>query len=214
LKSIDRSTTHLRKRLLRVNVILAHPDSQSFNHGIAETAVHQLERNGHSVVFHDLYAEQFDPLLPSDEIAADVALPPDVEQHCDETSTADGIVIIHPNWWGQPPAILKGWVDRVMRPGVAYKFVEGDKGEGVPVGLLKARAAIVFNTANTPEKREREVFGDPLQLLWKNCIFDLCGVPTFYREMFTVVVTSTYEERQGWLSKVARVMDHHFPASA
>jgi putative NADPH-quinone reductase len=100
-----------------------------------------------------------------------------------------------------------------MRPGVAYKFLEGDKGEGVPVGLLKARIAIVFNTANTPPKREREVFGDPLGLLWKNCIFDLCGVPTFYREMFAVVVTSTYGERQGWLTDVVRVVDHHFPAS-
>ena len=44
--------------------------------------------------------------------------------------------------------------------------------------------------------------GGPLQLLWKNCIFDLCGVPAFHREMFTVVVTSTYDERQGWLREV------------
>ncbi len=197
---------------MNVSVILAHPDNQSFNHAIATTAVQQLEENGHSVMYHDLYAEQFDPLLPSWEIPADVSLPPDIEKHCDEIRFADGIIIIHPNWWGQPPAILKGWVDRVMRPGVAYKFVEGDKGEGVPVGLLKARAAIVFNTANTPLKREREVFGDPLQLLWKNCIFDLCGVPVFNREIFTVVVTSTYEERQGWLNEVARVVGRYFPA--
>lgn len=200
--------------MLKVSVILAHPDSQSFNHAIAETAVHQLETNGHSVMFHDLYAEQFDPLLPLEEIPADVSLPPNIKQHCHEIRSADGIIIIHPNWWGQPPAMLKGWVDRVMRPGVAYRFLEGDKGEGVPVGLLKASAAIVFNTANTPPRREREVFGDPLQLLWKNCIFDLCGVPVFYREMFTIVVTSTYEERQNWLSEVARVVERHFPAGA
>ena len=196
---------------LNVSVILAHPDNQSFNHAIATTAVHQLEKNGHRVMFHDLYAEQFDPLLPSGEIPEDVSLPPDIEKHCDEISSADGIIIIHPNWWGQPPAILKGWIDRVIRPGVAYNFLEGDKGEGVPVGLLRAQSAIVFNTANTPPKREREVFGDPLQLLWKNCIFDLCGVPTFYRKMFTIVVTSTYEERQGWLREVERVVDSHFP---
>ena len=66
---------------------------------------------------------------------------------------AEGIIIIHPNWWGMPPAILKGWVDRVMRPGVAYEFLEGDSGEGVPRGLLRARRAIVFNTSNTlPEE--------------------------------------------------------------
>ena len=53
----------------------------------------------------------------------------------------------------QPPAILKGWIDRVMRPGVAYEFLEGGSGKGVPNGLLKAKAALVFNTSNTPEDR-------------------------------------------------------------
>ncbi len=196
---------------MNISVILAHPDNQSFNHAIAGTAATRLQKDGHDVTFHDLYAEQFDPLLPSQEIPTEALLSPDVERHCDEISSADGIIIVHPNWWGQPPAILKGWVDRVMRPGVAYKFLDGDQGEGIPVGLLKAKAAIVFNTANTPAERERDVFGDPLELLWRNCIFDLCGVSTFYRETFTVVVTSTYEQRQAWLRKVAEVVGKYFP---
>jgi putative NADPH-quinone reductase len=141
---------------LNISVILAHPGNQSFNHAIARTAVTQLQKTGHSVTFHDLYAERFDPVLPSSEIPGEAPLPPEVEKHCDEISSAGGIIIVHPNWWGQPPAILKGWVDRVMRPGFAYKFLEGDQGEGIPVGLLKAKAAIVFNTANTPAERERE----------------------------------------------------------
>jgi NAD(P)H dehydrogenase (quinone) len=98
----------------------------------------------------------------------------------------------------------------VIRPGVAYEFLEGDSGEGVPVGLLRARAALVFNTANTSEKRENEVFGDPLQLLWKNCIFDLCGVPTFYRKMYRVIVTSTAEERRVWLDEVRVTVKTYF----
>ena len=197
---------------LNISVILAHPDNHSFNHAIAQTAVERLIQNGHEISFHDLYAESFDPLLLAPEIPTEVALPPEIVQHCEEIRSADGIIVVHPNWWGQPPAILKGWVDRVIRPEVAYKFLEGDKGEGIPVGLLKARAAIVFNTANTPPDREQEVFGDPLQLLWKNCIFDLCGVPDFYREMFTVIVTSSPKLRQEWLRQVERMMDDVFPA--
>jgi NAD(P)H dehydrogenase (quinone) len=198
----------------KILVILAHPNKQSYNHAIAFSAVKQLQENGHNVIFHDLYTEKFDPILPSQEFPSEVTLPSNIKQHCDELRLADGIIIVHPNWWGQPPAILKGWVDRVMRPGVAYKFLEGDKGEGIPLGLLKAKAAIVFNTANTPSKREQMVFGDPLQLLWKNCIFDLCGVRKFYREMFTVVVTSTLDQRQEWLRKVERVVNDYFPAYA
>ncbi|MCZ7384534.1 MAG: NAD(P)H-dependent oxidoreductase [Candidatus Methanoperedens sp.] len=131
---------------MKVSVILAHPNKKSFNHAIAETAVEALKQNGHEVYFHDLYEEKFNPILSIEEIPKDSSLPLEIEKHCKEISGAEGIIITHPNWWGQPPAILKGWVDRVIRPGVAYEFLENDKGEGVPNGLLKAKAAIVGRT--------------------------------------------------------------------
>jgi putative NADPH-quinone reductase len=196
---------------MRISVILGHPEPGSFNHAIAEAAVEALNQNGHLVSYHDLYAEKFDPILPGPEIPRGGAVDPSVQIHCDEIAAAEGIVIVHPNWWGQPPAILKGWVDRVIRPGVAYEFVEGDGGEGVPVGLLRARSALVFNTSNTPEERERAAFGDPLETLWKRCIFGLCGVADVRRRTFSVVVTSTPEERRGWLSEVREMVRMRFP---
>jgi NAD(P)H dehydrogenase (quinone) len=201
------------EKLLRMNIslILAHPNGESFNHAIARTAETALVDLGHHVWFHDLYAEKFDPLLPHEEIPKDVELPPEVASHCNEIASVDGIIIVHPNWWGQPPAILKGWVDRVIRPGVAYCFLDGDSGEGVPVGLLKAKSALVLNTSNTPMHRERAAFGDPLETLWKNCIFGLCGVNVFRREMFGVVVTSSPEERAQWLADVRRIVAGQFP---
>ena len=194
-----------------ISVILAHPRHGSFNHAIAATVVHTLEAQGHEVWFHDLYQENFDSVLLAPELEREAFLHPDLEQHCREIAQAQGIVIVHPNWWGQPPAILKGWVDRVLRPEVAYRFLEGDSGEGVPAGLLQAKAAVVFTTSNTPPERELAVFGDPLETLWKNCIFDLCGVKNFYREMFGVIVTSTLEERQEWLERVTEVVGLYFP---
>jgi len=196
---------------MKISVILAHPNRESFNHAIAQTARAQLAANDHDLIYHDLYAEQFDPLLHHSEFPENSSLPRTVQNHCREIAAADGIVIVHPNWWGQPPAILKGWVDRVFRPGVAYNFLDGDSGEGVPVGLLKAKAALVFNTSNTPAEREIDEFGDPLELLWKNCIFDLCGVDTFYRHMFTVIVTSTREQRRRWLKSVEETVNRYFP---
>lgn len=187
---------------MKISVILAHPDTASFNHAIANTTVETLRNNGHDVFYHDLYKEGFDPLLPSGEIPKGVNLPPEIELHCQEVSETDGIVIVHPNWWGTPPAILKGWVDRVIRPGVAYEFLENDSGEGVPKGLLKAKKAIVFNTSNTETVREKTVFLDPLETIWKNCIFDLCGVHDVHRRMFNIIVTSTKDERERWLEEV------------
>jgi putative NADPH-quinone reductase len=106
---------------------------------------------------------------------------------------------------------LKGWVDRVIRPGVAYEFTEGDSGEGIPNGLLRAGAALVFNTSNTKSEREEEAFGDPLETIWKNCIFGLCGVDNFHRRMFNVIVTSTEDQRRDWLNDVQKDIDTFFP---
>lgn len=196
---------------MKILLVVAHPNRGSFNRAIADAALQVLQGNRHNVIFHDLYEEGFDPILPDEEIAKDAQLGQTIEKHCSELATADGIVIVHPNWWGQPPAILKGWVDRVFRPGVAYEFLEGDSGEGVPIGLLKAKVAIVFNTSNTPQERELRAFGDPLETLWKNCIFDLCGVKQFCRRMFGVVVTSTQKEREEWLREVQEIVDERFP---
>jgi len=187
---------------MKISVILAHPDTSSFNHAIAETTAATLKKNGHDVIYHDLYKEGFDPLLPKEEIPKEVSLPSEIDIHCKEAAEADGFVIIHPNWWGMPPAILAGWVDRVMRPGTAYEFLEDDKGEGVPNGMLRAQKAIVFNTSNTESEREQKVFLDPLETIWKNCIFDLCGVHEFNRKMFNIVVTSTKKQREQWLEEV------------
>ena len=199
---------------MRILIILGHPDPKSFNHAIASGVCDTLRHDGHHVTLHDLYAEAFDPLLPVQEIPERGAIPAVIQEHCEDLRSADGIVIIHPNWWGQPPAILKGWVDRVFRPGVAYRFAEGDGGEGIPIGLLKAKAAVVLNTSNTPDEREQRAFGDPLDALWRRCIFDLCGVRTFHRRMFNVIVTSTPQQRLEWLEEAKELCRSVFQQGA
>jgi NAD(P)H dehydrogenase (quinone) len=201
-------------RNMKILVILGHPGANSFNHAMAVRTIKTLNENAHAVIFHDLYAEGFDPVMPYSEIPDKADLPAEIDGYCKDLSSADGIIVIHPNWWGQPPAIVKGWIDRVLRPGVAYQFLEGDQGQGVPIGLLRAKTAVVLNTSNTQKKRELDVFGDPLETLWKKCIFDLCGVTGFYRTMFSAVVESTKEQRAEWLDEVEQIVGSHFPASA
>jgi NAD(P)H dehydrogenase (quinone) len=186
---------------MNILIVLAHPDPKSFNHALAAGVSAALRSDGHQVTFHDLSAEGFDPVLPAREIPDTATLSARIGNHCDELRSADGIVIVHPNWWGQPPAVLKGWIDRIFRSGIAYRFDEGDSGAGVPIGLLRAKAAVVLNTSNTPAGREQSAFGDPLETLWRKCIFDLCGVRYFHRKTFGVIVTSTLEQRRAWLKE-------------
>lgn len=86
--------------IMKILVILGHPKTGSFNHAIAETAIHTLKDNGHEVIFHDLYREGLDPVLPHDEIPKGAGLDSVIRKHCEGVSDADGVIIIHPNWWG------------------------------------------------------------------------------------------------------------------
>jgi putative NADPH-quinone reductase len=195
---------------IRISIILAHPRQGSFNHALAHAVRDCLRASGHAIAFHDLYDEGFNPLFTAPELERDAELPPLVRTHCEEIAEAEGIVLVHPNWWGQPPAILKGWLDRVLRPGVAYEFKSGDSGEGVPDGLLRAKAALVLNTSDTHTRREQEVFGDPLEDLWRKCVFGFCGVKKFRRRVFNVVVTSTPAQRRKWLEEAATLAANLF----
>jgi NAD(P)H dehydrogenase (quinone) len=196
---------------MNILIILGHPDKNSFNHAIAQICKVRLRENGHSAIFHDLYEEGFNPIISKIEIPKGGQIDSVIKEHCDDLINCDGIIIIHPNWWGQPPAIMKGWIDRILRPGVAYEFLDGDTGEGIPIGLIKAKVGLVFNTSNTSETREREIFKDPLETIWKNCIFNFCGVKHFERKNFRIIVTSDSQQRQIWLNEVIELIDRYFP---
>ncbi|MBN2475249.1 MAG: NAD(P)H-dependent oxidoreductase [Pirellulales bacterium] len=193
---------------MKVFVVIGHQHPGSFCHAIAEAAVEQLRTAGHDVVFHDLYQEGFDPILPHEEIDKQAELDPAVQRHVDEVAAADGYVVVHPNWWGQPPAILKGWLDRVFRQGSVYEF-----GPDGVVGLLKGRSALVLTTSNTPREAELELFGDPLENLWKACVFNFCGVEDFHRRNFESIILSTPEQRKAWLEEVRQLVRSRFPAA-
>lgn len=195
---------------MNISLLLAHPSEGSLNHGIAAHAEKALKESGHTVSFHDLYKEGFDPLLKPEELTDDFIPSGLLKVHCDELKGADGVVIVHPNWRDQAPAILKGWVDRVIRSGVAFEFSGNEGEEGHCVPLLKTRLVCVFNTSDCSEAAEAEL-GDPLDGFWKNIVFGGCGVKKVIRRNFCEVFLSSAELREGWLKDVAKLMKDNFP---
>ncbi|WEB44332.1 NAD(P)H-dependent oxidoreductase [Streptomyces yunnanensis] len=185
---------------MRIGVYLAHPRPGSFNHAVFTVVVEELRDRGCHVLAHDLYAEGFAPALTADETetvqSAAPARDAQVELHRSEVATLDAVVLVHPNWWGMPPAVLTGWVQRVLAPGVAYKLGTAD---GEPAGLLKAGRALVLNTSDTPADREESEFGDPLQRIWAACVLPYVGVADVRRTVFRTVTDSTDEMRASWL---------------
>ncbi len=193
---------------MKVLVVIGHQRPGSFCHAVAATACETLRQLGHEVVFHDLYQEKFDPILPHEQIPKGAVRPAEIEQHCRQLQASEGLVIVHPNWWGMPPAILKGWIDRVFCQGVAYEF----SADGQVIEHLAGKRAVVFTTSNTPPDLEMQLFGDPLENLWKNCVLGFCGIKHFFRRNFGPIITSTFEERHAWLEEVRQIIERHFPA--
>ena len=187
---------------MNISVILSHPNPASFNHAIARTVCEAVSGAGHTLFFHDLHAEGFDPIMPTEELDRTDCLPPLVRQHTEELSAVDGIVLIHPNWWSAPPAMIAGWRDRCIRAGLAYRFESDGKGGGYSVGMLKARFALLINTLNTPITVEDQILGNPMLKHWKEIVFGLCGVKETSQKLIGPVITSTPEQRSQWLDEV------------
>ena len=196
---------------MRILSLVAHPRESSFCHAISGRVRNALSNAGHDVVHHDLYSEGFDPCLKAEEAYTigdtfEAALSrgedPVVRQHRSDIAAADGLLIVHPNWWGKPPAILSGWMDRVLVPGVAYRLSTAD---GLPEGLLAIRTALVLNTSDTSAQREEEQLGDPLESIWGRCVLPYCGVKAFRRHVFRPVVGSSDEQRGDWLAEAEAI---------
>ena len=179
---------------MTITLILAHPNPESLNHALARSIFAALRESGHDVVLHDLYDERFDPCLTAGEIATHASGDALVERHVAELQGADGLVLVHPNWFDGPPAILKGWVERVVREGSAFRRTP----EGGFEGLLDVRAALLVTTANAPYDATA---GDALDGFWKRFVLPTCGVPTIERLHLAPVVASSLEQRRAWLEE-------------
>ena len=101
-------------------VVLAHPDPNSFNGLVADAYCEAVRACGQEAIVRDLYALGFDPVLKDHERAATAGfhLSADVEAELDAIRGSDVLVLVYPIWFGMPPAMMKGYVDRVLGAGV------------------------------------------------------------------------------------------------
>ena len=132
---------------MRALLLLAHPDPGSFNHAVAERVASTLRGLDHEVVVRDLYAEGFRAAMTAEEHLAyqsdQPVLDPLVAEHIADLQRADTLIVVYPTWWSSMPAILKGWCERIMVPGVGFVFDDGGR---VRPGITNIRRLIGIST--------------------------------------------------------------------
>ena len=175
-------------------VLLAHPDPASFNYALATAVNRRLEARCADVQRVDLYRVSretgrgpFPAALEREELLRKTSLEPFVLRQMSMLEEARGYVVIHPDWWGGPPAVLKGWIDRVMRPETAYTTFLSE-GRLQFQGLLEGRRAMVIVTGDGE--------AGPLESFWAERVWGFCGVSARIHYIASPGRMSSLERRQ------------------
>jgi putative NADPH-quinone reductase len=136
---------------MRLLFIHAHPVPESFSTALLSAALETARAQGHDARLIDLHAEGFNPVMSADErrgYTEDVPIPPDLVHHVEALQWAEGLILVYPTWWYAQPAILKGWMDRVWRPGIAFTLHE--EGQRLRPALANIRLIGVITTFGSP----------------------------------------------------------------
>lgn len=136
---------------MRALVVYCHPIPDSFCAALRDAAVRGLRSAGHEVSIIDLYGEKFEPVMRREEWARYVKLggeiPDGLGAHVDLVKSSQILVFVYPSWWGGLPAMLKGWFERVLLPGIAFRL--NDKGRIVPA-MHHVRKVYMISTFGSP----------------------------------------------------------------
>lgn len=160
---------------MRTLVVHAHPSQGSFTAHLRDRVVRGLERSGAETRVLDLHAMGFDPVLTAEEWRLHHAAPeqkPWLADHFDHLRWAEHLVWVYPTWWSGPPAILKGWVDRVWAEGVAYDLPDG--ATAIRPMLAHVRRITVVTTHGSP-RWVTMLEGRAGRLLFLRGLRSLCG---------------------------------------
>lgn len=198
-----------------VVVLVAHPRTESYTRALAARATDAVRAAGGQPTVHDLYVDGFDPLLQEEEsrvsgpeAARPVDADPVVGRYRRELAEADALVVVHPNWWGKPPAAISGWLDRVLVPGVAYRLASPG---ALPRPLLRIRHLLIVNTTETPPVREESDMGDPLEDIWRRCVAAYLGPqgqePRSDRLVLAEVTAVGQGQRVAWLDEIGAAVE-------
>ncbi|MEM7721945.1 MAG: NAD(P)H-dependent oxidoreductase [Pseudomonadota bacterium] len=194
---------------MRALVVYCHPRRGSFTEAVRDVVMAKLADAGAEVRLRDLYAEGFDPTLSArcHEIYEDETLNQEpVRGHCEDLAWADTLIFVYPTWWYGLPAMIKGWLDRVMVPGVAFVMPNAEHSDIRP-GLTHIKRLAVFTTCGASQWLTFLV-GAPGRRTLLRGVRLICakGCKTVFAAHY-LMDSSTPESRARHLNKVAAKMD-------
>lgn len=181
----------------RILILLGHPSSDSFCAALARHYQDSARQAGHEVRTLHLGDLDFDPILRQG-YRQPHPLEPDLLEAQQAITWASRLVLVFPIWWGGIPALLKGFLDRVLLPGFAFRYKNGSP---FPEKLLAGRHAHLLVTMDTPPWYYRWVYAMPGLHQMRRTTLAFCGIRPEKTLTFGPLLSSTPRQRQAWLEQ-------------
>lgn len=199
---------------MKVLYVFAHPEPKSFNATMKDTALAALKEKGHEVKLSDLYAMEFNPVLKASDFperknpdffnafleaikaSKTGAFSSDIKQEMEKVKWADILIFQFPIYFTAMPAIMKGWIDRVLAPGFGFDPVTNS---AYDTGLFKGKSAMLAFTTGAPKEMYSEggAHGDINKHMESvtHCVFEFMGMKVL--PSFIVFEASGMKQEKG-----------------
>lgn len=185
----------------KILIINGHPDKESFCFGLHESYKKGCLSKGNEVKEIILSNMTFNPILMNG-YRKRTELEPDLLEAWDKLQWAEHIVWIYPTWWAAPPALLKGFIERLFLPGFTFEYQEKSP---LPKKLLTGRTSEIISTMDTPVWYYNWILKDIGGKMMRKDIGAFCGIKNVRTTYLAVIKTSTPQQREKWLTKIEQI---------
>jgi len=187
-------------------IVYAHPYEKSFNHAILEALTKTLENKKYTYEIIDLYADKFNPAYDAVELSlffAGKTADPLVTKYQEMIKKADHLVFVFPVWWNDLPAIVKGFIDKVMKKDFAYIFTAN----GLEGTLTFIKKAYIFTTASSTQWFIESFAGDAIKKTFMQATLKQIGIVDSEWRHISFMEADTLEKREKFLTEIAEVIE-------
>lgn len=194
---------------MNIVIVYNYPYKGSFCHALLESTIKGAKLAGHTVDIIDLDSDKFNPVMSGQDLLAfrnHEASDPQAIDYINRIKKADHLVLIFPIWWELMPAMMKGFIDKVIFPGSTYNYTKS--GYGMISTLTKLKSTTIITTMNTPKIIYRFIFGNALQKALIKGTLKKSGLKNVKWHSFNMVKASSDTTRKKWLKLIEKKFSH------
>jgi NAD(P)H dehydrogenase (quinone) len=190
---------------MKVVIVFNHPYEGSYGNAILGSVTKGLQKANHEIDLMHLDNDGFNPVMSKQDLKAFVehkAVDPQVIDYQKRLENADHLIFIFPIWWDLMPAMTKGFVDRVLSPGVVYEH--HPRGYGLIPLLKKLKGVTIITTMNKPKIMYSLLIGNLIKKAMSRSVFKTMGYKNIDWISFASVKSVGQKKRESWLNSLEK----------